>query len=341
MKSVKLYSYNLQMLPKQYLGGVEHQYRSGLIIELKDGSKVARSEIAPLPHLSVENLPQAKHQVIDAAYLWLRGESVNVDALSPSVAFGFSTALADLDEALPCQYIEGLRPAIKYHDHFELSLLSYSPDVLTYTLGEQHIEKDAVKIKEIIKLCTNTKLRLIGKKQWTLVQAKAFANTLTPTMREKIQFILDPCQTPEESLSFAIDTGLPVAWDETFYQLMYQNHMTIHDLPLKDFTGVKAIVVKPMLIGSISQTSELIARIQKMGIQPIIGSTLETTVGLNRLAGLSKCLIPEGTPLLDNLDGYTCQVIEPWSLSSAPLVGSNELVLEWDSACSIDAPPIL
>ncbi len=85
-------------------------------------------------------------------------------------------------------------------------------------------------------------LRLDANRAWKPEKAKQFIKYISPSLRQRISFIEEPCQKPEDSLAFAVDHGVAIAWDETL-----QEAVRSPEFNLSDLTGVKAGVIKPTL----------------------------------------------------------------------------------------------
>lgn len=158
-------------------------------------------------------------------------------------------------------------------------------------------------------------LRLDANRSWTPNKAQMFAKYVKPEHRARIQFLEEPCKTPAESLQFAEETGIAIAWDETVRDAEFQQN------PPHFFTPqVKAIVIKPTLVGSIQRCVELIKQAHAHGIQAVISSSIESSLGLTQLARLAQQYTPNTVPGLDTLDLMDYQVIRPWPSSTLPLI---------------------
>ena len=100
----------------------------------------------------------------------------------------------------------------------------------------------------------------------------------------RIDFLEEPCKTPEESLCYAQDTGIAIARDES----VREPGFTVTAQP-----GVAAIVIKPTLTGSIARCRELITAAHREGLQAVISSSVESSFGLTQLARLAGWLTPD------------------------------------------------
>lgn len=84
------------------------------------------------------------------------------------------------------------------------------------------------------------RLRLDANRNWSQSQAVAFAKYIKPANHSRIDFVEEPCKTMTDSLAFAQQTGIAIAWDERVRQPAFT---------LKKQPGVSAIIIKPTLTG--------------------------------------------------------------------------------------------
>ena len=135
MKTAKIYQYQLPMDSGVILREQRLQQRDGLVIELSDGTHCGKGEVAPLPEFSQETLEQAREDLLSLTQAWINDEELDLDANCPSVAFGFSMALLELENGLPQEGNYQAAP-----------LCSGDPDDLVVKLNEMSGKKIA-KIK--------------------------------------------------------------------------------------------------------------------------------------------------------------------------------------------------
>ena len=158
------------------------------------------------------------------------------------------------------------------------------------------------------------KLRLDANRSWTPAKAEMFAKYVKPEHRSRIQFLEEPCKTPAESLQFAQDTGIAIAWDETVRDT---------DFEVKAQPGATAIVIKPTLVGSLEKCIQLIEQAHQQGLIAVISSSIESSFGLTQLARIAQQYTPDTTPGLDTLDLMKVQVVRAWQGSALPLAELN------------------
>ncbi|MCE0494674.1 o-succinylbenzoate synthase [Vibrio salinus] len=329
MRSAKLYRYRLPMDSGVILREEKLFEREGFIVELHEDGKVGRGEVAPLPGFSLESVQEAGIQIQEQLAVWARGgDVVDFDRLYPSVAFGLSAAQYELQGLLPQ---EG--------NYFSAPLCSGDPDGLVEKLqqlpgkkvakikvGLYEVVRDGLTISFFLESIPGLSLRLDANRAWNLEKAKKFASKIPPTLRQRIAYIEEPCQSPSDSITFAIDTGIAVGWDETLQQSLRDS-----DFRLEDLTGVKAIIIKPTVIGSVQRCQYLVEKAKKLGIQPVISSALESSLGLCQLARLSRWLLPDEVPGLDTLNLFKQQLEVSWPDSELPVASLDDQELIWQS----------
>ncbi|QIM66910.1 o-succinylbenzoate synthase [Mannheimia granulomatis] len=319
MRKVNLYRYQLPIQTGVILRKQTLTERTGLIVKLQQGNQIGWGEIAPLPTFSEESLEQAEQQAKAWLKAWKIGQENDLDSLFPSVAFGLSCALAELNSELGNS------------GNYQSATLCYADlDKMYQTFGSRQIKQlgklkigkdpeiDGKQANLLINTFPNLQLRLDVNRLWSLEQAVKFAEKIANENKPRIQFIEEPCQTPELSRQFAEQTGIAIAWDETVREPNFL---------VKKEQNLTAIVLKPTLIGSIQQCRKLIEQAHQLGIMAVISSSLESSLGLTQLARFAQQYTPNSTPGLDTLNLMQVQLLREWQGSTLPLVDeSSEFV---------------
>ncbi|MDF2153591.1 o-succinylbenzoate synthase [Vibrio sp. CAU 1672] len=329
MRKAKIYRYCLPMDSGVVLRDNKLTERIGYIVELTQGDAVGRGEIAPLVGFSLETTEEAGIQLQSQAERWVAGLEIDFRHMYPSVAFGLSMAELELQGGLPR---EG-----KYQ---AAPLCSGDPDELIPKLHEMEGEKvakikvglyepirDGMLVNLFLESIPQLTLRLDANRAWTPEKAQQFAKYIAPSLRQRISFLEEPCQSPGDSLSFAINTGIAIAWDETL-----QDAVRREDFCLSDLTGVKTIIIKPTLIGSVAFCTQLIEKAKAMGIKAVISSSIESSLGLNQLARFAKWQLPDEVPGLDTIGLFKAQLEQGWPGCNLPVMSLTEQELVWHSA---------
>lgn len=328
MRSAKLYRYDLPMDSGVILRDQRLKQREGFVVELALDGEIGRGEIAPLAGFSVETMDEAYSQLVEQLALWQQGAELDFSLLYPSVAFGLSMAQMELTKQLPVRGAYQAAP-----------LCSGDPDELIPKLNAMTGEKvakikvglyepirDGMLVSLFLESIPDLTLRLDANRAWSAEKAQQFAKKIAPSLRGRISFIEEPCQVPGDSFSFAIDTGIAIAWDETL-----QHAIRRDDFKLEDLNGAKAIVIKPTLIGSVERCIELISRAKELGIKAVVSSSIESSLGLTQLARLAHWQLPDEVPGLDTVGLFAQQLEVSWPGCELPVVSLSEQTLIWQS----------
>ncbi|MFS2224704.1 o-succinylbenzoate synthase [Pantoea sp. B65] len=319
MRSATLWRYAIPLDAGVILRDRRLKQRDGLVLRLRDGQAEGWGEIAPLPGFSVEDLPQAQRAAEGWLSRWCAG-ALPVDSSLPSVAFGISCALAELDGSLP--------QAGNYHaaalcvgdpDELFARLQALPHQVAKMKVGLYEPIRDGMIASLLLEALPQLQLRLDANRSWSAEKARQFARYVDPQLRSRIAFIEEPCRTRDDSRRFAAESGLAIAWDESVRE---------QGFVIEAEAGVSALVVKPMLTGSISTLQQLIARAHQQGLTVVISSAIESSLGLTQLARLAQWLTPQVLPGLDTLDLMQQQLQRRWPDSPLPL----QLLAEQEAA---------
>lgn len=327
MKSAVLYRYALPMDSGVILRHTRLAVRDGFLLECRVGDKSGWGEIAPLPEFSLETLEQAQWQAQDVLTDWLQGNVIDLEALYPSVAFGFSVALAELNGDIPLAGNYRVAP-----------LCSGDPDELIEKLPEMAGKKvakikvgmyeairDGMVVNILLEVQPDLTLRLDANRQWSPEKATKFAHYIHPNFRSRIAFLEEPCHTPSQSLAFSKETGIALAWDETLRDIDFD----LGALERAAKEGLKAIVIKPTLIGSLEKVQTLVKKAHQLGIDAVISSSLESSFGLNQLARIADWLTPKTLPGLDTVTLFSAQLKTPWPECKLPLMSLCDRDIIW------------
>jgi O-succinylbenzoate synthase len=304
-----IFRYDIPLFRPLTLMGRVITKRSGLII-LVYGQKgrTGIGEVAPFPGLHKEALPEARDHLYRVIEM-ITGSSIPEDlhqlrywwnqlgkSLPPSAASGIEQALLLL--------LASVREVPLYHLLFK----TYHPIVrvnglLTGTFNEiikmagQYIHEGYVTLKlkvgkrslnEDIRIVesvrstigSNVHLRLDANRSWFLEEAVRFGKAVSPY---QIEYIEEPTKTSEELSGFYQQTGIPVAMDESLSGWIE----TGSDWPL----GIRAVILKPSLIGGIFKTMEISAQAKDSQILPIISCAFQSGFSHAVLAQLSAGMV--------------------------------------------------
>lgn len=317
MRQAQVYRWQVPMDAGVVLRERRLKTRDGMFIRLQEGERTGWGEIAPLPGFSQESLEAAESALLTWAQAWRQGEELTEPSL-PSVAFGVSCALAELNDALPTSA-----------DYRAVPLCSGDPDELFARLASLPGEKvakvkvglyeavrDGMVVNLLLEAIPELTLRLDANRAWTPLKAQQFAKYVNPDYRQRIAFLEEPCKTRDDSRAFAAETGIAIAWDESLREA---------DFRFQAEPGVRALVIKPTLTGSLQKVQEQVAAAHALGLTAVISSSIESSLGLTQLARIAAWLTPQTIPGLDTLALMRAQLIRPWPDSPLPCLGLDEL----------------
>lgn len=316
MRSAKLYRYTLPVETGVILRHRRLKQREGFLIYLQENGSEGWGETAPLPEFSQEMLEDCLAQLQTILAAWLKGEEINTETLLPSVAFGFSFALAELQGKLQAERNYQACP-LCYGDpdelYAELNQMQ-GEKIAKIKVGLYEANRDGLIADMFLEAIPDLKLRLDANRAWSLEKAQLFATKIKPEHRARIQFIEEPCKTPELSRQFAAENGIAFAWDETTREA---------DFLVKNEPNLTAIIIKPTLVGSFEKCQKLVEQAHTQGLIAVISSSIESSLGLTQLARFAQQFTPNTQPGLDTLDLMQAQLLRPWQGSKLPLWTQN------------------
>ncbi|WP_261816899.1 o-succinylbenzoate synthase [Vibrio gallicus] len=326
MRKANIYYYQLPMDSGVVLRQNKLTQREGWIVELMENEQQGLGEIAPLVGFSKETLDEAYAETVSRLQTWIEGGELECHSELPSVAFGLSMAQFELQGLLGKEGMYQVAP-----------LCSGDPDDLFPVLDKMEGEKiakikvglyepirDGILVNLFLESIPDLQLRLDANRAWSLDKANQFAKYVSPAYRSRIRYIEEPCKTPHESITFAIESGMAIAWDETLQEAVREP-----DFSFELLTGAKSIVIKPSLIGHIDLCIDLVQKAQSLGLIAVISSSIESSVGLCQLARFAKQYTPESIPGLDTLQLFKSQLHTAWPGSTLPVAKLADQALIW------------
>ncbi|MDH1472231.1 o-succinylbenzoate synthase [Shewanella sp. GD03713] len=326
LTSLSLYLYRLPLDRFLPVGKQRIDHRAGLVLQAKAQAEGEESEqlveIAPLSGFDIDQqplsgfsresldevqqalvmlLPKLQNQPID--YLLEQAEA----SPYPSIAFGLSLLHAKFSGKL-----ESVRPvtatvpliyqpldAPKTELIANIASLDSGVHSVKVKVAQTSMEDELSLIYGILGQRPDLKLRLDANRGFSLEQALDFAACLP---LESIEYIEEPCQHPQDNQTLYRAIPLPYALDESLNDPDYQ--FVMHE-------GLTALIIKPMLLGSIEKLQRLIDEAHSHGVRCILSSSLEASLGINDLAHLAAILTPDEIPGLDTLSAFSQDLIVP------------------------------
>ena len=317
MRCAQVYRWQIPMDAGVVLRERRLKTRDGFCVHLRQGEREGWGEIAPLPGFSLETLDEAQAALMAWTHAWREGEDPALPDV-PSVAFGISCALAELDGSLPEAANYRAAPLCTGDPDELFALLSAMPGekVAKIKVGLYEAVRDGMVVNLLLEAIPDLYLRLDANRAWTPLRAQQFAKYVNPTYRNRIAFLEEPCKTRDDSRAFARETGIAIAWDESLREA---------DFAFAAEPGVRAVVIKPTLTGSLDKVREQVAAAHAAGLTAVISSSIESSLGLTQLARIAAWLTPDTVPGLDTLNLMQAQLIRQWPGSTLPCLDVGAL----------------
>jgi len=336
----KLFHYSLPLTEPLFLLGHEMHGRTGLILRLHDendgtsvGDNYGDGEIAPLPGMHPETLSEAETQIRD----YLSGNSLPVTcsaALFGSVNFGLDMALRTMFQ----------NPNVsKFHSFKETAGNDPKPSKFDFTgqifpvnglavgsgtvlemeceelrnggfkavkliVGRLTILQDIERVRLARKILGDEiALRLDANQAWEWEDALKFAEAVQDF---NIEYCEEPLLDSNKLEKLHLQSGMPLALDETLWSAPTPKS----DTPAKhvSLSGIRALILKPSILGGWNNTKMRIEHAQKNGIHCVLSSCFESGLGLNWIGFMANELLSEQFPAgLDTSKWFEQDLIEP------------------------------
>ncbi|TXD37736.1 o-succinylbenzoate synthase [Lujinxingia vulgaris] len=166
-------------------------------------------------------------------------------------------------------------------------------------VGLDPLETDVERIRLVREQCPNAAIRLDANRAFSLEQALAFAEAVAPY---NIDFLEEPvaCETIEEFLELSQKSAVPIAADESCSPPDFA-------LKLIEARAVNALVLKPMSLGGLLPTLQLIERAEEAGLRVVISNLIESAIGRRAAAHLVA-----GNARFNALDGSHGLITGNW-----------------------------
>ncbi len=304
-----MHPYELPLICPLQLGRETLETRSGWIIVLKSvQGQVGWGDIAPLPGMSTAD----ELQRIAA---W-DGERVDHSIITPSVRCGLDMAfynlgdpelvpaplndLAASEQAVPVNalLIGELDDMVKQ----ARAAVREGYRTLKIKVGRQDQASEIDMLHELNRQVPDEVVfRLDANRAWTPDHADRYLDVLAEM---SVEYVEEPFAEPRASLSWAMRTGVPVALDESL--------RTMGPADLHAYAGIRAVVLKPTLLGGLVQCAEWAKAARDIGAYPVISAMMESGVGTATLGRFAAALCdPETAVGLDTYRWLAEDVIEP------------------------------
>ncbi|WP_051252577.1 o-succinylbenzoate synthase [Ferrimonas kyonanensis] len=288
--------------------------REGLILQLQADGRTGLGEIAPLPQFSTETLEQAQQQTLALLPALCQSGVLDDGATLASVRFGISCALWQLQQPRP-RRVSSPYPLLTGNDE-QIVAAAAGAATLKLKVARRPVEQEVRLIYRLLAANPNCRFRLDANQRWSREQAEDFIAAIP---LDRVDYIEEPTASLDDNLRLVSQFGLPLALDETTQQPDYRYQF---------IAGVKALVLKPTLIGDIATLQRLVEQAELDGVQVTLSSSFETNVGLTAIGQLAAELTPEQAPGIDTLDALQQDLLLP-QRSDTPCLSLQQLTPLW------------
>ena len=304
IQSIDIFRYDLPLRDTLRIKDIEIDRRTGLLCRMTDEEGHSGwGEVAPLPGFSLEDIGTASTELLLLKKA-LTGANVpdSIESLSggfekwlgqrgpsPSVRCGMEMAVLNLIAENRGSSLAGLLSKNPVTD-FRVNRLITQSDEQAITqirdlasegyqsvklkIGRGLLEDDITFIRTLFAVLPfGVAVRLDANRAWTTAEAERFAAGIVGS---RIEYVEEPLQDNSEIPALIRETALPVAVDETLRETSPEKFQL--------FDGLKAIVLKPTLMGGFEICRTLSQKANEAGVKVVISSSFETSVGLSALA---------------------------------------------------------
>ncbi len=303
IKNINLYRYDLPLITPLVVADQKILNRSGFIIELSDKhGNAGYGDISPLPGLHAESLSDCltilKNNISIIKNTPIPENIPNHQqplSLPPSVAFGLDMAKLGLISAVkgePIQYIinDSAPDSIKINALLTRNMdndveqikswLQQGYTTIKIKVGGNPVDTEIDRIHKIQQTFKNIiVLRLDANRAWSFKDASTFIQNINT---DNIEYIEEPLTNPLQLQELADQVAVPIALDESL--TLFNQEET----PLPDW--VRAIILKPAVLGPLSNTLLLADKAKRQNIKSIITSVFDSGLALQFYARLSAAL---------------------------------------------------
>ena len=310
---IEIFRYDLPLVRPLRLKNLVLTRRSGLILKLADSESVfGYGEIAPLPGFSPEDLDTAQRAIIaldrgSGKNPASAGKPLISTVTTPSVFFGFRCASAALTRAREKTFGQngpGTRTRVSVNGLIMGSLdeavakagalKAQGYCAAKLKVGHQELGRDIAMVREVSRILgEGIVLRLDANRAWDMDTAAAFYRGIEGIA---IDYIEEPLADSRRLRELVATTGMPVALDESM------TSPTRSPGFLKRKQWVKAVVLKPTLLGGITESATLAAEAVEYGLKPVVSACFESGIGIAALAHFAAEITTEDIPV--GLDTY-------------------------------------
>ncbi|MFQ6372048.1 o-succinylbenzoate synthase [Shewanella sp. YIC-542] len=222
----------------------------------------------------------------------------------PSLAWGLSLLSAKILGQLPLHHHQFLPvPLLLPREGEPGALLKQRiaalPPAITrlkIKVAQTSMAEELSLIYAVLEQRPTLKLRLDANQGFELAEAESFCACLP---KAAIEYVEEPCRRWQDNMTLFSRTGIPFALDETLAR--NPNEEISAELHTQ---GLRALVLKPMLLGSLQRLQNLIRHADALGIRTVLSSSLEASLGIHDICRVASWLTPDEAPGVDTLSAF-------------------------------------
>nr|VFK44765.1 MAG: O-succinylbenzoate synthase [Candidatus Kentron sp. TC] len=298
IRDLRLYRFSFPLVPPLRLKTGRLSRRHGCFVRLVDHEgRVGSGEVAPLPGFSGDNLrdiivawPHWRDRLLTdrIAVRRIAHDGLPPGGFPPSLAFGLGCAWRDArgefsgPTSQPVNILLSGRRGSLVDEARHWRTLGFFHFKLKVAKGDS--EEVAI-VESLAGEVGPERLRLDANRRWSFDVAKSFFLAIRDCEPDYVE---EPLRSPAELDSLYEATGLPLAYDETLDDLK--------PAMLRRARGVKALVLKPSLVGGLVRNETWVRYARAMGAQAVVSSGFNSSLGLYHLCHLARNWDASGIP---------------------------------------------
>lgn len=343
LSKLSLYQFSIELDRLLPVGKQRIDNRSGLVLAATaiadNDERTEYVELSPLSGIDVDGNPltgfsqhslaQTVTELTDNLPTLLQ-QPVNSlldladNTAQSTIAFGLSLMHAKLMGSLDGHRIENRTIPLIYRNQDEpltavaerVKALSGNIHSVKVKVAQTSLEDEIQLIHQILAIRPDLKLRLDANRGFELQQAIEFIACIP---LNAIEYIEEPCKQPSDNPSFYKAIEAPWALDESLNDPDYQFEMQ---------TGLCAIIIKPMLLGSLEKLQALQHLANEHGVRTILSSSLEASLGIHALSRLANIVTPDEIPGIDTLGAFSQDLIQSSGKAKCQQLSDLQQILE-------------
>lgn len=304
-----LYRFSLPFKKPINFKGKELSTREGLwLVERKQHKITAISEISPLINFSQESLNACEQQLIEI--LKEPDFTVQKALKQPGLLASVHWGLYCLSQQLPVHHKKQSTlaniPLLTGSEREIIALYQDKgqPNLVKVKVARKSVQQDIKLLEKLLQLNPKLALRLDANQQWSKQQ---YLDFLQQAPKQAIDYIEEPTPCFETNLQLSAQFNSAIALDESL----------LSNPSLKAHPSIKALIIKPTLIGDPNQITGLLQQAQKQHWLVSVSSSFESPITLQQLSFFAQQWQKQyAIPIclgLDTLEAFSINAQQPLS----------------------------